>query len=571
MQTALPNKVDLTKELISEHESKKQTIIGTNKLKPLINQEKHHDLGINFKSSDSKPKPKEQILTHRHPPFIHDEYVSVDELRNKVYKGTLGVLPARQSGQIEELNFIMKGKPLKKIEKPIFETESADASDDEQDVAAQSQEEQEQDDEEQDGDDEEEEEESDIYDKIHANLNTPVTAAIGEALLMANQTPYTIYKSNFDFELKDTNRSNTTRAIKTKPAILPSTGTSGHAKFYERPKPVKKDTTLNFNNRKKMHHQHEVGETPIEMFRKNASAAEIQQAELELQIKELVSDAKGIASSVKTPVVGSSKRARTSNNQVQEPSSIEKNVNKNETLLLSTVEGLISAIKSGQIIKEQEESNVRIKEILVGILEKESLDAFESVFDQDKRPYSEAKESEKIKLDEIRSMENYSELEKKLESSSNHTLPGFQRLDTPTASKSLREESVSIYLESAQQTQRSLTSAYDHEINAFLASLPSEVTCTDVLNGYAKKIKMFEKKSAQKEKKKIESKQELTAEEKYEKNMHLFCMLEHERRYSLLLPNELINVTRKFHTRNKFESNVIYNFNCINISFILNK
>lgn len=44
-----------------------------------------------------------------------------------------------------------------------------------------------------------------------------------------------------------------------------------------------------------------------------------------------------------------------------------------------------------------------------------------------------------------------------------------------------------------------------------------------------------------------------TDEERFARNLHYFCMLEHERRNVLLLPEELANVTRKFHTRNKYQ------------------
>ena len=44
-----------------------------------------------------------------------------------------------------------------------------------------------------------------------------------------------------------------------------------------------------------------------------------------------------------------------------------------------------------------------------------------------------------------------------------------------------------------------------------------------------------------------------TDEERFARNLHYFCMLEHERRNVLLLPEELADVTRKFHTRNKYQ------------------
>ena len=70
----------------------------------------------------------------------------------------------------------MKGRPLQKFHN-LYENDSADASDDEQDQAAQSQEQEQYETQDEDDDDEEEEEES-VYNKIHANLNTPVTSGI---------------------------------------------------------------------------------------------------------------------------------------------------------------------------------------------------------------------------------------------------------------------------------------------------------------------------------------------------------------------------------------------------------
>lgn len=510
-----------------------------NKLKPLINQEKHQQ---DISQNQTELKQSKEVSTHKYP-FLHDEYVSVEDLKNRVYKSTVGVLPVRQSQRLKELNFIMKGQPINKQQNnltDLYENESDDASDDEEDLS------QEQEDDELDSSDDDD----DVYKKIHANLNTPVTSAIGDAL-SANQTPVHLFKENFDFGLKD-------RQIKPKPAILAKTGTTGQAKLSERPKPIKKDTTLTIKSPRKIFKPNE--KPSFETQKTEASEADLQQADLENQMRELINDAKGIAGSSKpvSPDKNSSKK-------LKQPSGIASKLdstatNQKEKVLLSTVEGLITAIKSGQIMKEQEESNKRIKDILMTILDKDSLEAFESVFERNTSAL--VTESERIKLEE-ESLTAASEYEKALAAMSQENITKEQQSvqHTSIASKSFREDSVSLlYESSARHTSRSGTS-YDDEVNAYLASLPLEVTRTDVLNTQAKRAKLFEKEITMKELRKRSELKELTTEEKYAKNLHLFCMLEHERRNSLLLPNELINVTRKFHTKNKFESNVINNLN----------
>jgi hypothetical protein len=102
-------------------------------------------------------------------------------------------------------------------------------------------------------------------------------------------------------------------------------------------------------------------------------------------------------------------------------------------------------------------------------------------------------------------------------------------------------------------------------MNNYLASLPANVTNEDVLNVQASNIKIFERSVIEtfpkreplvdfiNSNKKIEVK-EPTTEDKYKRNLHLFCMVEHERRNYLLLPEELINVTRRLHAKNKFDN-----------------
>lgn len=106
-----------------------------------------------------------------------------------------------------------------------------------------------------------------------------------------------------------------------------------------------------------------------------------------------------------------------------------------------------------------------------------------------------------------------------------------------------------------------MVSGYDAEMNEYLASLPLAVTNEDVLNVQADPLQILEKRPIKKThlvnlaytniKQDVV---EASTEDKYAKNLHLFCMVEHERRNHLLLPDELINVTRKLHAKNKFDN-----------------
>lgn len=109
-----------------------------------------------------------------------------------------------------------------------------------------------------------------------------------------------------------------------------------------------------------------------------------------------------------------------------------------------------------------------------------------------------------------------------------------------------------------------LNESYEDEMELYLASLPAKVTKEDVLSTEAKQINLISR--VKKEDDIISTLSHTTkrqdklacTEEKFQRNLHLFCMLEHERQNFLLLPDELINVTRKYHTRSKYE-NIINN------------
>ena len=114
-----------------------------------------------------------------------------------------------------------------------------------------------------------------------------------------------------------------------------------------------------------------------------------------------------------------------------------------------------------------------------------------------------------------------------------------------------------MYFSRQERGKHSAKSEYDAEIEAYLASLPETVTYEEIINARAHKVKMFAReKTVQPGAQLGEQKRagdERSNEERFARNLHYFCMLEHERRSVLLLPDELADVTRKFHTRNKYQ------------------
>jgi hypothetical protein len=244
-----------------------------------------------------------------------------------------------------------------------------------------------------------------------------------------------------------------------------------------------------------------------------------------------------------------------------------------EKNLLKSVESLITSIKSGQLIKEQELSNKRIQEILANVLDKESLRAFN---------FGEGvdiiNEQENMKMNDEPSTTTTSDLltltENNLASHNNDetvvvvdsTKIGTDQNITEVTFDNLnateREEERWTTRDCEEKLgECRVNEDYEHEVDLYLASLPAKVTTEDILNANATKLRLNErvkssglvslkKRFFESEKKK---KNVLSTEQRFARNMHLFCMLEHERRKVLLLPDELIDVTRKYHTRDKYE------------------
>ena len=281
-----------------------------------------------------------------------------------------------------------------------------------------------------------------------------------------------------------------------------------------------------------------------------------------------------------------------------------------EKQLLKSVEGLISAIKSGQLVREQEQSSKRMQEILGSVLDKASLSLLDPSFKQKNESIFEEEEEEEESEERAEYRKSSSNIHKASSSllindtsnelkvpsrySLRHSAKSLEEKDQGDASskaetisqlaqENLMEESENdlyrtqnegYYLETerdlaTQQSSRSrnLASEYDQEMQAYLASLSEKVTYEDVLNTTATKVKLFERpKSATTEmamaryhssqKKRLDEDYAVPkqkTDERFARNLHYFCMLEHERRHVLLLPEELADVTRKFHTRNKYQ------------------
>ena len=69
-----------------------------------------------------------------------------------------------------------------------------------------------------------------------------------------------------------------------------------------------------------------------------------------------------------------------------------------KTQSLVSVEMLISAIKSGELVKEQENSNKRIQDILLSILDEKTLQMFDNLFNEDKNDEAIDEEDEVLNL-----------------------------------------------------------------------------------------------------------------------------------------------------------------------------
>ena len=391
--SALPNKVDLTKELINTHEKVlEKNKLSSNKLKPLIS---HQDAVVAPKSDKKPALEYERIPTHKYP--FQSEEVTVDELRNRVYKGSTGVLPARQSQELEELNFILKGKPIQKESQPNEDTLKEEPNLDETFNNI-----------EQYSDDENQ------Y-TLRPNLNTPVTATAFAYYEMSGVGSGGGDKPNYPVYLLS--NSTVSQAGQQKPAILSSTGTLGHAVFSERPKPEKKkkvdEKYLPKKRKKALDSLEQIKQLLLDP---NVSKKDIEQIKLENELILMLNEAReirrGSQLSSDHPVVRPRKKTNLIENETDLDTvwSMINTANKERhrqdsvaepVKSLPSVEHLISAIKSGELVKGLESSNKRIQDILGTILDKKSLQMFDDLFDEDKEKEVDEKTSLVAPMDAI--------------------------------------------------------------------------------------------------------------------------------------------------------------------------
>jgi len=422
----------------------------------------------------------------------------------------------------------------------------------------------------------------------HATLNTPVS--MRNPSEFEQQQDYD--KSKLIAQIKNAyiNEIKNYMASKPKPAILNSVGTLGQVKMSERPKPAKKEKTLNSQRSPRVKNRLITELKEMD----NLSESERQQLELEIEMKSLIDDAKSVT---KLPASKLKRISRpyeiASDDKVADlldierrnlisaaPSSTVSTQKQNEKLLLKSVETLISAIKSGELVKQQDESDKKIQEILSTILDEKSMLILDPSFRQRQENLDEEEKQneedlkiiiEESHLSSFKLISNEQELEQ-LESDEYKELKASRltneqqkdsRLLSSSAYVDVKSQTKSdIYYEQGETSRLNKTStlSYEEEVQLFLASLPREVTREDILNTTATQVKLQNRPEQQRREHLIDlskfqkkSVKELTTEERFARNLHMFCMLEHERRQVLLLPDELINVTRKYHTRNRYD------------------
>ena len=214
----------------------------------------------------------------------------------------------------------------------------------------------------------------------------------------------------------------------------------------------------------------------------------------------------------------------------------------NEKKLLKSVEGLISAIKSGQLVKEQENSSKRIQEILGSVLDKASLSLLDPSFkketsileedeggveddaaidaDYQQHQHSSSLINDTSNLLKVPSTTRYSSRHSGKSSGGAGGDAASSKAETTSqidqdnplmepSSRSMHAEGYYLDTERGEggegdETMRSsnkiedLMAEYEREIQAYLASLSPEVTYEDILNTRAHKVKIFEKEKPKK-------------------------------------------------------------------------
>jgi hypothetical protein len=461
----------------------------------LLKNEKSNKL---IETNDSMPQPttaeiQQKIPTHKYP-FIHKDYITVDDIRSRVHHGTLGPLPMRQSNEIEDLKFLMKGKQLPNplINEQLEENE-----------------------------------------QIRATQNTRIS-------YFSTSDPNNVEQ----FDENDISDEKLPWLLP-KPAIMASKGTLGPINMINRPKPITKYktklVTINKNEKKISKNENESEQVDIHLDDKTLTENDIKN-----QINNILMETKQLVGNY-----NSKKKAKKRNKKIETNQSMEKHDTKiydekeeadeeeEERNIQRKVEYLISNIKSGQLKREQAKSNKQIYDILSKVIDSESLQLFNSTLneddDDDDQNNDNIIEENQVSIEPQLKEE---EPDEKLEDDN-------IKIDTQL----VIEQNVEDENNDEIKLKESIDLTYNIEIESFLASLPPKVNAEELINANAIKIKIYNKTNSTK----IERELKINGNNNdIKRNLHHFCMLEDERRQELLLPDELANVTRKFHTRNKF-------------------
>ncbi|RNA21304.1 hypothetical protein BpHYR1_037742 [Brachionus plicatilis] len=443
-----------------------------------VNDRLKNDLKELEKVSMPKIKPSLGQKSARNYPSLKDEHISINEIRSRAYQAAF---PAPKSH-----HYVMKGKNVANT--------SFDALNQDED----------------EGINEPNESASDSdSDPLRSHQNTPNSLYMPEPIqqIAMNRQNFLNYFYS-----------------QPKPAILPSTGTASSAKFVQRPRPQKKHKTVLRPLKKAVQYD-------MVSMDSAKTEVELQQQELEREVKWMVDEAKKIAN-LKTKKVTRVDKKELDSSPIQ---SLE------DKKIVKGVEGLITAIKSGQLVSEQEQSNKKIQEILGTVLDKTSLSLFDPSF-------SEKLDEQKELLEErsmVDSAINADSIRDSLGAQSVRTITDNLELD-PEVDKTSSDTDTQI----DGQTVKSMVSSYQDEMDTYLASLPPLVTKEDVLNTTATSLRLIEKSGHSVEPRKP---RQSIGKQKNWRNLHQFCVFEYERRDSMLLPDQLVDVTRKYHVHKKYE------------------
>lgn len=436
------------------------------------------------------------------------EPIKASDLKSKAFRTSLGIVPLRQSDEFHDLNVILKGKTLvsSKYPEPPLNTIN---------------------------------EKQQVYDNIH--VNTPATDA---------------YLDSINKLIKQQQED---ERLSKKPAILPNNGTLS-LKPLEKPKKQKVQVTVPIPKTQKSNKDQIAksaattnayttdSQTNFGGFDTNSNINEFNEID---DVKNLIEEAKLFTQyGAQKTFDSTNKSIKSPNKSINEIKSSAKTfgtINSNEKILLKNVETLIGAIRSGDLIKEQELSDKRIEEILNKVLD---------------RPFilnEQENVNEVSDINEIKSISKPS-----IESVLSNTTSGFkdtvqnELIDNDDSNDGQNELTQIMDLKRStisliKDEEKSIVIDSDYkrpDSTEYLALLPEYVTREDVtrIDGKRAALTLIEKEPIIK-KQRI-NKSYNVEDTQLNRNVHTFCLVNEKTEY--LLPKELINATRKYHNLRKY-------------------